>query len=170
MWVHMWWGSWDCWCLCYSRNFCLLLWQVCCPIGYVWRYSLLQQWIYCVCNLSKAFNDLASYASRAYRILTKLRNSETVIVRFFQNSMRLGFSAIFYVFHYVSVNYQFESTSYTTRHNISLSIASRFCDILEYHTNGRPTPRSVCFQFYPLCPHPLHFGMCLEYSSFHFRS
>ena len=71
---------------------------------------------------------------------------------FFQNSMRLGFSAIFYVFHYVSVNYQFESTSYTTRHNISLSIASRPCDILEYHTNGRPIPRSACFQFYPLCP------------------
>ena len=36
----MWWGSWDCWWLCLSGGFCFLLWQVCCPIGYVWRYSL----------------------------------------------------------------------------------------------------------------------------------
>ena len=66
--------------------------------------------------------------------------------------MRLGFSAIVSVFHCVSVNYQFESTSYITRHNISLNIASRPCDILEYHTNGRPIPRFACFQFYALCP------------------
>ena len=51
--------------------------------------------------------------------------------------MCLDFSAIFYVFHYVSVNYQFESTSYTIRHNIFLGVASRPCDILEYHTVGR---------------------------------
>ena len=71
---------------------------------------------------------------------------------FFLNSMRLGFNALLYLFHYVSVYYQFESTSYTTRHNISLSIVNRPCDILEYHTNGRPIPRSACFQFYALCP------------------
>ena len=81
---------------------------------------------------------------------TQLSNCDCPV--FFQNSMRLDFSAIVYVFHYVSVNYQFESTNYTTRHNISLSIASRPCDILEYHTNERPTPRSACFQFYALCP------------------
>ena len=78
---------------------------------------------------------------------------------FFQNSMLLDFSAIFYVFHYVSVNYQFESTSYTIQHNIFLSIASRPCDILEYHTNGRPTPRFACFQFYPLCPVNYNFNL-----------
>ena len=70
----------------------------------------------------------------------------------FQNSMRLGFGAIVSVFHYVSVNYEFESTSYITRYNISLSIASRPCNIIEYHMNGHPIPRFACFQFYALCP------------------
>ena len=51
-----------------------------------------------------------------------------------------------FVFHYVSVDYQFESTSYTTRYNISLNVASRLCDTLEYHTGVLPL-NSPAFSF-----------------------